>query len=257
LKDPFDIGGKVAVVTGGGTGIGASIAREFAARGAAVLIASRDVGHLEPVRDAIVRGGGKCEMMRCDVRDPAACEETIAAATRHFGRLDVLINNHGASIVAPSLDLSPNGWRAVIGINLDGTFFASRAAARQFVRQQTPGAIINLSTFLALQGAAMACSYAAAKAAVINLTASLASEWGAMGIRVNCVTPGPIETEAATARGWGSPRLKARVAKSRALGRIGRVEEIAYACIFLASDAASYVTGASLVVDGGTAPRFE
>jgi NAD(P)-dependent dehydrogenase (short-subunit alcohol dehydrogenase family) len=105
LKDPFSIEDKVTIVTGGGTGIGASIAHEFASRGARLLIASRRLIHLEPVRDEIRKAGGKCEMAQCDVRDPAACEETIATAVRHFGRLDVLINNHGGSIAARSLDL--------------------------------------------------------------------------------------------------------------------------------------------------------
>jgi NAD(P)-dependent dehydrogenase (short-subunit alcohol dehydrogenase family) len=257
LKDPFSIEDKVTIITGGGTGIGASIAHEFASRGARLLIASRKLSHLEPVRDEIRKAGGKCEMAQCDVRDPAACEETIATAVRHFGRLDVLINNHGGSIAARSLDLSPNGWGAVVGINLNGTFFASKAAARQFIKQNTGGVIINMSTYLALRATPMAASYAAAKAAVINLTKSHASEWGGFGIRVNCIVPGPIETEAAAARGWGNPDLRAKVGRTRALGRLGRVGEIAYPCIFLASDAASYISGAMLVIDGGTAPRGE
>jgi NAD(P)-dependent dehydrogenase (short-subunit alcohol dehydrogenase family) len=257
FKGPFNIEGKVTIVTGGGTGIGASIAHQFASRGAPLLIASRKLSHLEPVRDEIREAGARCEMAQCDVRDPAACEEMVAAAVRHFGRLDVLINNHGASIAARSLDLSPNAWGAVVGINLSGTFFASQAAARQFIRQKTGGVIINMSTYLALRATPMAASYAAAKAGVINLTKSHACEWGEFGIRVNCVVPGPIETEAASARGWSNPDLVARVARTRALGRLGRVEEIAYPCVFLASDAASYISGAMLVIDGGNAPRGE
>jgi NAD(P)-dependent dehydrogenase (short-subunit alcohol dehydrogenase family) len=135
LKDVFSVEGKVTIVTGGGTGIGAVIAREFALRGAPVLVASRNAGHLEPVRDAIRKAGGKCEMAVCDVRNAESCDALVAEAVKHFGRLDVMINNHGASIASPSLKLSPNGWRAVVSINLDGVFFCSKAAARQFVEQ--------------------------------------------------------------------------------------------------------------------------
>jgi NAD(P)-dependent dehydrogenase (short-subunit alcohol dehydrogenase family) len=255
LKEVFSVEGKVTIVTGGGTGIGESIAREFAARGAPVLIASRNVEHLTSVRDSIRKAGGKCEMTVCDVRDAAACEAMVAEALRHFGRLDVLINNHGASIAAPSMNLSPNGWRAVVAINLDGTFFCSKAAARQFIAQKTGGSIINISSTAGVHGSPMMLPYGAAKAGVINLTVSQASEWGALGIRVNCIAPGPIDTEGAAPRVWPNPKVKEMVARSRALGRFGRVEEIAYPCIFLASEASSYLTGSLLIVDGGEAPR--
>src|SRR5215831_5741090 len=143
VKDVFSVEGKVTIVTGGGTGIGISIAHEFAARGAPVLIASRNAEHLEPVRDDIRKLGGTSEMFVVDVRDAAKCDALIAEAVRLFGRLDVMINNHGGSITTPSLNLSPNGWRAVIAINLDGTFFCSKAAARQFISQNSGGCIIN------------------------------------------------------------------------------------------------------------------
>jgi NAD(P)-dependent dehydrogenase (short-subunit alcohol dehydrogenase family) len=255
LKDVFSVEGKVTIVTGGGTGIGESIAKEFAARGAPILIASRNAEHLGPVRDAIRKAGGRCEMAICDVRQADQCDAMVEAAVKAFGRLDVLINNHGASITTPSLDLSPNGWRAVVGINLDGVFFCARAAARQFIKQGGGGCIINISSTAGVHGSPTMLPYGAAKAGVINLTVSHAGEWGRHGIRVNCIVPGPIDTEGAAPRVWPNPKVKEMVAKSRALGRFGRVDEIAFPCLFLASDAASYVTGASLIVDGGTAPR--
>jgi NAD(P)-dependent dehydrogenase (short-subunit alcohol dehydrogenase family) len=255
LKDPFSVKDKVTIVTGGGTGIGASIAREFALRGARVLIASRKVENLEPTRDEIREAGGKCEMALCDVRDAAACDAMVAEAVKHFGRLDVMINNHGASIASSSLDLSPNGWRAVVAINLDGTFFCSRAAARQFIAQGGGGCIINISSTAGVHGHSNMVPYSASKAAIINLTTTHASEWGVHGIRVNCVVPGPIDTEGAAPIVWPNPAVKQAVADSRALQRFGRVEEIAYPCLFLASDASSYVDGASLIVDGGMSPR--
>jgi NAD(P)-dependent dehydrogenase (short-subunit alcohol dehydrogenase family) len=255
LKDPLSIEGKVTIVTGGGTGIGESIAREFAARGAPVLIASRNAQHLEPVRDSIRKAGGECEMAVVDVRDAAQCDAMVAEAVKHFGRLDVLINNHGASITAPTLNLSPNGWRAVVGINLDGVFFCSKSAARQFIAQKSPGSIINISSTAGVHGSPTMLPYGAAKAGVINLTVSHAGEWGHLGIRVNCIAPGPIDTEGAAPRVWPNPEVKEMVRRSRALQRFGRVEEIAFPCIFLASEASSYVTGALLIVDGGTSPR--
>ncbi len=256
VKDPFAVQGKVTIVTGGGTGIGASIAREFALRGAPVLIASRKLEHLEPTRDAIRAAGGQCEMFQCDVRDPEACEAMVREAVQRFGRLDVLINNHGAGIAAPSLELSPNGWRAVVGINLDGVFYCCKAAARQFMAQKSGGCIINISSIAGISGSATMSSYGAAKAGVINLTRSLAAEWGSASIRVNCIAPGPIDTEGAAPRVWPNEEVKRAVARSRALGRFGRVEEVAYPCLFLASEAASYITGATLVVDGGDGPRY-
>jgi NAD(P)-dependent dehydrogenase (short-subunit alcohol dehydrogenase family) len=251
LKDVFSIEGKVAIVTGGGTGIGIAIAREFAARGAPVMIASRNAEHLEPVRDGIRKDGGKCEMIVTDVRDAAKCEEIIAETVKHFGRLDVMINNHGGSITTPSLNLSPNGWRAVVSINLDGTFFCSKASARQFIEQRSGGCIINLSSTAGVHGSSTMLPYAASKAGIIKLTESHAGEWGRYGIRVNCIAPGPVETAGAAPRIWPNEEVKKMMLRSRALGRFGRVEDVAYPCVFLASEAASWITGATLIVDGG------
>jgi NAD(P)-dependent dehydrogenase (short-subunit alcohol dehydrogenase family) len=251
LKDVFSVDGKVTIVTGGGTGIGVAIAHEFARRGAPVLIASRSAEHLEPVRDSIRKEGGRCEMFVVDVRDGARCDAMIAEAVKHFGRLDVMVNNHGASITAPSLKLSPNAWRAVTSINLDGVFFCSKAAARQFVEQKTGGCIINLSSTSGVHGSPTMLPYGASKAAVIKLTESHAAEWGQYGIRVNCIAPGPVTTDGAAERIWPNVEVKNMMLRSRALGRFGRVEDIAYPCIFLASEGASFMTGATMVIDGG------
>lgn len=251
MKDVFSVEGKVTIVTGGGTGIGAVIAREFAVRGAPVLVASRNAEHLEPVRDGIRKAGGRCEMAVCDVRNAESCDALVGEAVKHFGRLDVMINNHGASIAAPSLKLSPNGWRAVVAINLDGVFFCSKAAARQFIEQKGPGVIINLSSTAGVHGSSTMLPYAASKAGVIKLTESHAGEWGHLGIRVNCIAPGPVTTVGAAARIWPNDQVKETMRRSRALQRFGTCEEIAYPCIFLASAAASFITGATLIVDGG------
>jgi NAD(P)-dependent dehydrogenase (short-subunit alcohol dehydrogenase family) len=251
LKDVFSVAGKVTIVTGGGTGIGIAIAREFALREAPVLIASRNASHLEPGRDEIRRLGGTCEMHVVDVRDAAQCDEMITTAVKHFGRLDVMINNHGASITTPSQNLSPNGWRAVVAINLDGTFFCSKAAARQFIAQQSAGCIINLSSTAGVHGSATMLPYAASKAGVIKLTESHAAEWGRYGIRVNCIAPGPVTTAGAAERIWPNDDVRNMMLRSRALKRFGTVEDIAYPCLFLASEAAAWMSGSTMVIDGG------
>ena len=251
MKDVFSVAGKVTIVTGGGTGIGIAIAREFALRGAPVLIASRNSAHLEPVRYEIRKLGGTCEMFVVDVRDAAKCDEMVATAVKHFGRLDVMINNHGGSITTPSMNLSPNGWRAVVAINLDGTFFCAKAAARQFIEQKSAGCIINLSSTSGVHGSATMLPYAASKAGVIKLTESHAAEWGRYGIRVNCIAPGPVTTAGAAERIWPNDEVRDMMLRSRALGRFGTVEDIAYPCLFLASDAASWMSGATMVIDGG------
>jgi NAD(P)-dependent dehydrogenase (short-subunit alcohol dehydrogenase family) len=245
----FSVEGKVTIVTGGGTGVGAGIAREFALAGAPTLIASRKADNLAQVRDQIRAEGGTCEFQVCDVRDCAAVDEMVAAAVRHFGRLDVMINNHGASLKVPSLELSPNAWKAIVAVNLDGVFFCSRAAARQFIAQGNGGSIINISSEASLTGFAIYPPYAAAKAGVNNLTKTQSAEWARHGIRVNCLVLGPIETPA-----WKlllDEETKARMAATRALKRLGTPEEIAYPCIFLASEASSYITGAVIEACGG------
>lgn len=244
--NPFNIEGKVTIVTGGATGIGACVAREFATRGAPVLIASRNEANLRKMCDQIRAAGGRCEMTVCDVREPAACEAMVAEAVRHFGRLDVLINNAGAGFPTSTPKLSSNGWRTIVGINLDGTFFCSKAAAAQFIEQGSGGCIINVSSESAIEGWSEMPHYAAAKAGVINLTLSHASEWGPKGIRVNCIIPGKIVTETENPL-WLDPRATRHIA----LRRFGQVNEIAYPCIFLASDAASFITGTTMAITGG------
>lgn len=246
VNNPFSIEGKVTIITGGATGIGASVAREFAKRGAPVLIASRNEANLRKMSDQIKAEGGQCAMTVCDVRDPAACESMIAEAVRVYGRLDVLINNAGAGFPTSTPKLSVNGWRTIVNINLDGTFFCSKAAAAQFIAQGGGGCIINVSSESAIEGWSQMPHYSAAKAGVINLTLSHASEWGPKGIRVNCIIPGKIVTEMENPV-WLDPRATRHIA----LRRFGQVSEIAFPCIFLASDAASFINGTTLAITGG------
>ncbi|MGO9058970.1 MAG: SDR family NAD(P)-dependent oxidoreductase [Candidatus Binataceae bacterium] len=250
-KNPFSVAGKVTIVTGGATGIGAAIACQFAGHGAPVLIASRNEANLRKMCDQIRAAGGRCEMTVCDVREPGSCDAMVAEAVRHFGRLDVMINNAGAGFPTTTAKLSPNGWRTIVGINLDGTFFCSKAAAAQFIAQGSGGCIINLSSESGVEGWSDMPHYAAAKAGVINLTLSHASEWGPKGIRVNCIIPGKIVTEMEDPI-WLDPRATRHIA----LRRFGQVNDIAYPCMFLASDAAAFITGTTLAITGGKNTGF-
>jgi len=250
-RDPFSVAGKAVIVTGGGTGIGAVIAREFAARGARVLIASRSADHLAPVADGIRAAGGTVETATCDVRDAAAVEAMIARAYDALGGLDVLINNHGASFYKPAVEITPNGFATIVAINLTGTFLCATAAARRWIAAGAGGRVINMSSEAGVLGAPGMAHYGAAKAGIQNLTRTLAMEWARHGILVNCIAPGPIETPEAAARTWPTPEIRSLVERSTGLERIGRPEEIAWPCLFLAAEASSYLTGQTIPIDGG------
>jgi 3-oxoacyl-[acyl-carrier protein] reductase len=258
-RSPFSLEGKTAIVTGGGTGIGKSIAIEFARAGADVGICSRKLEHLEPVAKAVRDLGRKSFAVALDVRQEDQVKAVVEQAVSEFGRLDVMVNNAGASFRARPEDISANGWNTVVGINLTGVFLGCKWAARQMMTQSTGGVIINLSSIAGIYGSTMMSHYGAAKAAVINATRTFAVAWARRGIRVNCIAPGPIETE-----GYlevlhrtdpDAEKTYKSVASRTGMGRWGRVEEIAWPAIFLASDASAYMTGETIVIDGGPSPR--
>jgi len=256
-SSPFSLEGKVAIVTGGGVGIGRSISIEFARAGADVVIASRKMEHLESAAAEIGKLGRRSLALAVDVRQEEAVKELVERTVREMGALDVMVNNAGASFRANPEDISPNGWNAVVQINLNGVFFGCKWAARHMLPRGR-GVIINIASTAGVRGAVMMSHYGAAKAAVMNLTTSLATAWGRKGLRVNCVAPGPIETEGyLDVLHKTNPNAKQvydGVAARVGIGRWGRVEEIAYPCVFLASDAAAFVNGETLVVDGGPPP---
>ena len=246
----FDITGKVTIVTGGGTGIGADIAKEFCRRGAKVMITSRTMDHLGPVAEEIRKAGGTVEAMACDVRQNDQVEAVVNKTVETWGRVDVLINNAGASFVSKAEDISPNGFATIVAINLNGTFLFSRAVAKVMIEKKTGGNIINISSDSGVYGSAYMSHYGAAKAGVINLSRTLAIEWAPYGIRVNCISPGPIETKGVKEVLWPTKELQERAINATALKRFGTGLEIAWPCVFLASNASGYITGVNLQVDG-------
>src|SRR5580765_4909219 len=192
---PFSIEDKVAIVTGGGVGIGKSIALEFARAGADVVIASRKLENLEPVTAEIAKLGRRSFCVALDVRQEDQVKALVERTVKEMGRLDVMVNNAGASFRAKVEDISANGWTTVVGINLNGTFFGCKWAGKQMMDQPGGGAIINISSIAGVYGSTMMSHYGASKAAVINFTRELGMAWGRRGVRVNCIAPGPVETE--------------------------------------------------------------
>jgi len=241
------LAGKVAFVTGGGSGIGAGIAKRLAAQGARVGLLGRRAEKLEAVAEEIAAAGGEASVHAADVRDYAALEAAVNACAGRFGRLDVLVNSAAGNFLAPAAGLSANGFRAVIDIDLCGTFNASRAAFAHL--SKTRGAILSVTATQADVPTPLQCHAGAAKAGIAKLTRDLALEWARFGVRVNAVAPGPIEdTEGMARLAPPGVDLQARVP----LGRWGTIFEICEAATFLLSPAASWITGTTLLVDGGT-----
>ena len=241
--------GKVVLVTGGGTGMGIDMAVGCAEVGADVVVLSRNLDHLQPVADRIRELGRRSMPVVCDVRDPEAVSRAVDQVVEAFGRLDVLVNSAAGNFRCPALDLSPNGWRTVVDIDLNGTFFCSQAAARHMV-ERGGGAIVNIiGDFVETHGERMSHA-AAAKSGIWNLTRSLAVEWGNQGIRVNSIAPGPIVTEGGV-QALGRSEAFEEIVRSVPLGSTGHERDVTNALIYLASDAAAFVTGATLMVDGG------
>lgn len=248
---PDALAGRVCLVTGGGSGIGREIALGLARAGASVAIASRKVSNCETVKEELRALGSDAEAFELDVRSPESVAACFAALDQRYGRIDVLVNNAGANFVAPALAITPNGWRAVMQTLADGTFFCSQEAARRMV-ERGGGRIINNAATNGWDGSPMMAHSGAGKAAVLSLTETLASEWGQFGITVNAIAPGAVSTEGANQRLWADPRTMERIARRIPLGgRMGTAADCVGAVVFLASDAASFITGATLAIDGG------
>jgi peroxisomal trans-2-enoyl-CoA reductase len=251
-RNPFAPGlfdGQVALVTGGGTGIGFAVAAELLALGAKVAIASRKPEHYEPAL-ARLSSLGETLAGRCDIRDPDEVARLVDAVLARFGRIDALVNNAGGQFIAPAAAISPKGFEAVVRNNLLGTFHVTREVATRAMIPSQRGAIVNVTANVARGFPSMAHT-GAARAGVENLTASLAIEWAQHDVRVNCVAPGNNIASSATERYGEAAFEVARRATPQK--RLGTVEEVAHAIVFLASPAAAFITGALLRVDGGQA----
>ncbi len=255
--------GQVALVTGGGTGIGLGISRLLSALGAHVVIASRKPDHLAKAAEEIAAVGGRVSTVSLDVREQPKVKEVIDGIVAAHGRLDILVNNAAGNFYAPSATLSPNAWRSVLEIDLFGTFYCSQAVYPHMA-QQGGGRIISTSMTLHYRGWPLMAHATAAKAGVDALTRTLAMEWAPQRIRVNAIAPGPIPTEGVRKAftppaSSGVPDVfaaaDAKMAefaeKSLPLGRWGTPEDIANMVAFLASPAGDWITGAIFVVDGG------
>ncbi|MDG3066844.1 SDR family NAD(P)-dependent oxidoreductase [Thauera mechernichensis] len=240
--------GKVAFVTGGGSGIGAATASRLAQEGATVVVCGRRREPLDEVAAGIVAAGGKGEAVVADVSDEAGFTAALEAAAQRHGRLDVLVNNAMAYTWGSIEEMSTADWHANFATSVDGTFWGTRTAMR--LMKGKGGAIVNVSSICGQLGTPWMAGYSAAKAAIDNFSRAAAAEGAPHGIRVNVVIPAVVETPA-TAGMLADEASRRNTEKLIPMGRVGQPEELANAILFLASDEASYITGASLPVDGG------
>jgi NAD(P)-dependent dehydrogenase (short-subunit alcohol dehydrogenase family) len=244
---------KVALITGGTSGIGEAVAELFAREGAKVAITGRNESRGHAITTRILKAGGEAIFLRTDVRKAAECQRSVDETLQSFGHLDILFNNAGVFFPQTALECTEEEWDLQIDINLKGTFLMSKSALVPMLAQGQ-GVIINNSSGWGIVGGDRAVAYCASKGGVVLLTKAMAIDHGRQGVRVNCICPGDIDTpmlpEDARMRGLDWKTYLAGC-ENRPMGRIGTVDEIAKAVLFLASDDSSFMTGAALVVDGG------
>jgi NAD(P)-dependent dehydrogenase (short-subunit alcohol dehydrogenase family) len=245
------LNGRVAVVTGGGTGIGLAVAKRLGALGARIVIGSRNSANLEAGSAELRHAGLDPLTVQIDVRNPEQVDELVERTVKHFGHIDILVNNAAGNFICPAEDLSINGWNAVVGIVLNGTFYCSRAVGRQMIHQGRGGTIVSILANYVWTGSAGTVHSAAAKAGVMSMTQTLAVEWARHKIRVNAVAPGPIESPGAAKQLWNTPEAVEKITRMVPLQRWGQPAEVADAVAFLASDGAGFITGETLTIDGG------
>jgi len=243
--------GQVAIITAGGSGIGAASARRFAAEGAAVVVADLSGTRAEAVASSITTTGARAAAIKMDASDPEAMQRTVRLALDTFGRLDVMMNNAGLAEPAPLDEISLESWNRVIAVTLTSVFLGMKYCL-PVMRARGKGVVVNTASISGTAGDYGLSSYNAAKAGVINLTRSAAIENARHHVRVNCVCPGFIDTRASQILGRDrADELRRVYAEAHPIGRVGEADEIASTVLFLASDEASFITGAAIVADGG------
>lgn len=248
--DKFRLPGKTALVTGGSRGIGRAIALGLAEAGADVVLASRKLPDLESVAQEISQMGRKALPVSTNMRNLSDIDNLVSKSADEFGHIDILVNNAGTNVTFGSVfDVDEKAWDITMGLNLKGYFFLSQAIGK-IMRQKGGGSIINVGSIDGIRPRVGAGVYSISKAGIIMLTQVLAEEWGQHNIRVNAVAPGIIRTRFSEAL-WGNPVIRESTEDSTALGRIAEPEEIVDAALFLASEASSYMTGQTIVLDGG------
>jgi gluconate 5-dehydrogenase len=245
----FDLSGKVAIVTGASRGLGQCFGRALAKAGADLVITSRRRASLEPFREKIERLGRRALPLELDVRKHGSIQQMVEAAHEHYGKIDILVNNAGCNVRRLALEVTWEEWNTVLDTNLRGTFFVAQAAAKRMVPRKY-GRIINIGSVTAVFGYAGLAPYCASRGGVKQLTMSLADDWGPHGITVNCLAPGWFKTEQ-TAVLYENSAWMEYITDRIPLKRPGQPRDLDGAIVFLASDASEYVTGQTLLVDGG------
>ena len=249
MKNLFDLTGRVAIVTGASRGLGRTFARALAEAGADVVITSRSPASLEPVREEIESLGRRAAPLELDVRSESSIRDMAGRAVDAFGRIDVLVNNAGCNIRKRAADVTWDDWNTVLDTNLRGAFFVSQAVAKHMI-QRARGRIVNIGSVTSVFGSAGLGPYGASRGGIRQLTMSLADDWGPHGITVNCLAPGWVKTDQ-NAVLFEDADWVAYLVDRIPLKRPGTPSDLAGALIFLASDASAYVTGQTLLVDGG------
>ena len=246
----FDLGGKVALVTGGNGGIGLGMAKGLAAAGAAVAIAARDPKKSAVALEELKATGGKAEFVELDVRKQASCRAAVEAAAARFGRLDILINNSGTTVRKQPQDISADDWHLVLETNLTGALYCCQAAYPHFGKGGG-GKIVNIGSMMSVFGAAYAAPYAASKGGIVQLTKSLAIAWAKDNIQVNAILPGWIDTDLTRSARRQVEGLNEKVLARTPAGRWGNPNDFAGLAVFLAGPGSNFITGATIAVDGG------